>query len=117
MFAGDGKKAAPKARRIAERLNSHATYMSHGRRIGMTELQGMGVKVLDMRTDAVLKELVWDIQYVLDHTFGGTLAIKLVENAHGRCLARIMPMPQLIQVPQQAPQRPGQPPVRPPRQP
>lgn len=90
MFAGDKNKknAAQKARRIASRLNSHATYMSHGRRIGMAELQQMGVKVLDMRTDPKLHELAWDIQYATDHTFGGTGALKIVENAHGRCIVR-----------------------------
>jgi hypothetical protein len=110
MFAGekDKKKAAQKARTIANRLNSHARYKSHGRRIGIDELQQMGVKVLDMRTDPKLQELAWDIQYAVDHTFSSTGAIKIVENAHGRCIVRLMAMPQIIQVPQQV-IVPGQP--------
>lgn len=95
MFAGaktakEKQKAGAKATRIAKWLNDHRTHKSHGRRISMADLQRMGVTVLDMKTDPTLHALAWDIQYALDHTFGGTGAIKIVEAANGCCIIRVM---------------------------
>jgi hypothetical protein len=92
----DKRKVSRKASKIAKWLNSHATHKSHGRRISMADLQNAGVKVLDMKTDPKLHELVWDVQYALDHTFNGTGAIKIVEAANGRCIIRVLSVQQVV---------------------
>ena len=85
MFAGD-PEASSKARQIAEHLASHNKFHSHGRRIGMADLQALGANVLDMRTEPELHNAVRDLYTAIMLTFAHTGAYKIVENSNGEAV-------------------------------
>lgn len=82
MFAGDDD-GPRKAEEIAEYLSNHNNFLSHGRRVGIADLQSRGVNVLDMREVPVLREAVTDVYTAMMLTFSGTGAFKLFENSNG----------------------------------
>ena len=86
MFAGEAD-AREHAEAIAKWLASDENFLSHGRRIGIEELQAQGLKIVDLRTDAVLREAIREVYLTLMHTFVGTGAYKLFENSEGASLA------------------------------
>ena len=86
MFAGEAN-AREHAEAIAKWLASDENFLSHGRRIGIEELQAQGLKIVDLRTDAVLREAIREVYLTLMHTFVGTGAYKLFENSEGASLA------------------------------
>lgn len=89
MFAGD-PKAAERARTIAEYLADHRHFHSHGRSVGMHELQQRGVKILDLNTYPQLHEAIRDLYTTIAMTFDNTGAIKLFENGQDDALINII---------------------------
>lgn len=85
MFAGDSQ-AKEKAERIGEYLASHNKFHSHGRRIGIDDLQSLGANILDMRTEPVLHDAIRDLYTAITLTLGNTNAYKIVENSNGEAL-------------------------------
>lgn len=83
MFAGS-PSAGEDARRIAAHLANHNNFRSHARRIGMTELQNLGLKVLDLRTQPQLREAIHDLYLSLMITFVNTGVFKLFENSRSK---------------------------------
>src|SRR6266496_2081170 len=110
MFAGD-PEANQKAERIATYLATHNNFRSHGRRVGMSDLQALGVNILDMRTEPKLHEAVRDLYTAITLTFANTGAYKIVENSNKEALIGMLQITQQIpqqQAPQQqAPQPPS----------
>lgn len=107
MFAGE-PDADERARRIANYFSGHNLHRSHARTIRINQAVAQGVKVLDMRQDARLRELVWRLYCAIDLYFDRTPAVKLFENAHGVSWARnvieqvtIIPTPPATLPPQQ----------------
>lgn len=80
MFAHD-PQADLKALRVAEYLADHNKFYSHARRVGINDLQTLGVHVFDMRTMPVLHEAVRDLYAAIIHTFMHTGAYKIFENS------------------------------------
>lgn len=101
MFAGD-PQAKEKAERIAEQLASHNKFRSHGRRIGIDDLQSLGANILDLRTEPVLHDAIRDLYTAITLTFAGTGAYKIVENSNGEALIGMLNI-NVQQQPQQMP--------------
>lgn len=110
MFVGD-KKAKQKAERIAEYLANHNNFHSHSRRVGIADLQGLDVNILDMRSNPELHETVRDLYTAISLTFSNTNAYKIVENSNNEALIGLVQMQQIL--PQQQAQQPSSPPSTP----
>jgi hypothetical protein len=91
MFAGK-PDASTHARKVAGYLNDHKHFLSHGRRIGIAELQAQGLEVLDLREkeNRKLGTAVRALYYAIIETFSHTGAYKLFENTDGAALIRIV---------------------------
>jgi len=105
MFAND-ENAELKAERVATYLADHNNFRSHSRRIGITDLQALGVNILDMRTDSALHAAVRDLYTAVMLTFAKTAAYKIVENSNhdaliGTVQVNVQPVP-LQQPPEQS---------------
>lgn len=109
MFAGEADAQA-KAQRVAVSLSDHHMNLSHARMIGIDAVRQLGIVVVDMNTDPVLKSKVWDVYQAITLTFGSTGALKIFENHLGDALVNIA-QPIAIGVPA-TPANPGQAPVR-----
>ena len=99
MFAGD-PLAKEKAERIAEYLADHNKFRSHGRRVGMDDLQALGANILDLRTEPVLHDAIRDLYTAISLTLTNTGAYKIVENSNGEALIGMLNI-NLQQQPQQ----------------
>jgi hypothetical protein len=106
MFAGD-PDATTKAQRIANYLADHNAFHSHERRVGIADLQGLEVNILDMRTVKDLHEAIRDLHIAIMQTFMGTMAYKIVENGQHEALIGMVQ----VNVPTQQIQQPNQQPT------
>ena len=88
MFSGE-PDAKKKAKRIAKYLADYEEHLSHGRPITMSDLEPLGVKIIDLNQDPTLTELVWNVYNSVIATFLGTPTYKLSENHLGDCMARV----------------------------
>ena len=114
MLAADGDAEA-KAQRAAQYLNNHNNFHSHSRRVGMTDLQGLGLNILDMRTAPELHEAVRDLYSVIMITFSQSGAYKIFENDQNEAFIQLL---QIHNEPnQQSQQSPSQQQQRQPNQP
>lgn len=86
MFAGDAD-ADDHATDVAEWLANDEHHLSHSRRVGIADLIDKGVKVIDMRTEEVLREAVRQLHLIVMATFQNTGAFKIYENSEGFILA------------------------------
>ena len=87
MFKGDSD-ADQHAKEVAQKLNNHATWRSHARRIDMTWLTGPEAKlnVIDLASDPKLDEAVRALDLAIKITFAASSAFKIVENSKGDAL-------------------------------
>jgi hypothetical protein len=118
MFHGE-QDAAGRAAKVAQRLNAHNEWLTHGRRVSMKWLHDeLGVKVLDLDANAALNEAVWGLHLAISITFTSSGAFKIVENSKGDALvglAQLLNVQLMAQpIPQQPPQPPPQAPPAPP---
>jgi hypothetical protein len=81
MFANDSN-AELKAEHVAKYLADHNNFRSHSRRVGIADLQALGVDVLDMRTDSALHAAIRDLYTAIMLTFSNTAAYKIFENSN-----------------------------------
>lgn len=87
MLSGD-PDAEAKSTRIVEYLSSHGKFKSHGRPIKIPDLQPLGVKVSDLRTNPVLQAAIDELYCCLDILLGNTPVYKLFENSTDDALIR-----------------------------
>lgn len=101
MFSGDAD-AKGKARAIAAYLSDHNNFKSHAKRVGLDEITSTAelrpLRVIDLRKDAKLNDLVWDVYHAVSLTFGMSGTYKLFESTAGRTLVRrvqqvVVPLP------------------------
>lgn len=90
MFVGD-KEAKQKASKIAYHLANEKNFLSHGRRVDITELESIGVKVqrLNMQKPAI-QDAVRQLHLVIMATLDITGAVKIFENSEGDVLIRMV---------------------------
>jgi ATP-dependent protease ClpP protease subunit len=87
MFYNDENRVN-KAIAASEYLAKSQEHLSHGRRIGIEQLQSLGFNILDTRTIPVLRDAIWNLYLSIMITFEHTSAFKITENGHGRALIR-----------------------------
>lgn len=87
MFKDDDD-AEDKAESIATELGDSDKHLSHGRPLGADYLADLGLHIVRLEDDAELQDRVLSVFHALQHTFTGTMAIKLIENNNGRCWVR-----------------------------
>ncbi|MBI2917176.1 MAG: hypothetical protein HYY01_04200 [Chloroflexi bacterium] len=115
MFAND-PEGARKANVVADYLGDHNNFKSHGRRVGLEQLEqlGVGLKAYDLqRFDPTLHEALMDLYWSIDITFNNTHAFKIVEHRSGSAYIQSA-RPQIVQLrPPQSPTQPTPQPDRP----
>ena len=87
MFAGELDPGG-QARSVAEWLGDYDSFQSHGRRVGREQARDHGVRITDLETDQDLQDAVLSVHHGTMLTFGGTQAVKIIENHHGRAWIR-----------------------------
>lgn len=89
MFAEHPDREAA-VKRVVGELSSFEKNLSHGRRIGRERLRELDVKVVDLEDDQELQDRVLSVYHATNHTFGGTPAVKIVENHLGKAYIKIV---------------------------
>ena len=89
MFNGNAK-AKEIASKIVSALSSHTSTLSHNRQIPISDLQGYGLKVVNLEDDSDLQDLVLTVHHAYMHTFSTTPAIKIIENHNGKAMVIFM---------------------------
>lgn len=92
----------------AKYLADSSLHLSHGRRIGIEQLKGLNLNILDLREHLELRNAIWNLYHAIYWTFQDTNAFKIVESCHGTAYIRqIMiqqiPIPQLQEIKQNPP--------------
>ena len=83
MFNGDADRDQH-AKDVAAKLNDHALWLSHSRRVDLNWLANDArLKVTDLDSQPVLAEAVHALHIALGIVFGVGTAFKIVQNAHG----------------------------------
>ncbi|MBY8989419.1 MAG: serine protease [Candidatus Lokiarchaeota archaeon] len=82
MFKDDND-GDEKAKQISQYLSDHKNFLSHDRHIGIEEAKGLGLKISNLEDDQILQDLVLSVYHATTHTFGGTGAVKIIENHEG----------------------------------
>jgi hypothetical protein len=109
-----------KAAAVAESLADHTAFKTHGRPIDRDYARRLGLHVDDLEKDQKLQDLVLSVFHATSHTFGGTDAVKIIENHQGRAFVRrvmVVTLPTEIRMPGQRPPKEAPPPGSPPAQP
>ena len=120
MFKHDGDKE-DKANKLAAWLANHKEWKSHGRHIPRWQLQRKGMIIEHLEKDAKFQDAVLSVFHATTHTFGFTVAAKIIENHTGNAFIKIVPVQPVMQpMPFMLPSPfvvPGRPPVIAPGQP
>lgn len=111
----DVKYGARKARSIARKLADHSKFMSHGRPIHREAACKMGLNITNLEDSQELQDRVLSVFHAYMHTFGGTPAVKIIENHRGQAFVKAQPVFQGLQLQQFTLPPPGVPPVQPPQ--
>ncbi len=82
MFKDDNE-SDEKAREISRYLSDHKNFLSHDRHIGIEEAKSLGLKISNLEDDQTFQDLILSVFHATTHTFGGTGAVKIIENHKG----------------------------------
>jgi hypothetical protein len=104
MF-GNARDKTQRADKIAAWLANHSQFKSHGRHIGRSLLRRKGLQIQNLEEDQALQDSVLSIFHATTHTFGGTLAGKIIENHLGKAFVKVFQTP-VMQIAQAIPQQP-----------
>lgn len=95
MYAGD-PGAVAKADRVTTFFGEHNNFLSHGRMVGIDKVIELGVNVVDLRRDAALQALVWELYSAISLTFDRTGAYKIIENHIGHAFIQMVQQVQIV---------------------
>ena len=73
---------------ISNWLADHQNFMSHSRHIPREDVEAYGLKTSRLESDEQLQDLVLTIFHATTLTFGGTPAVKIVENHRGNAFIK-----------------------------
>lgn len=89
MFAGEAD-AQQKAETVATWFANYENFQSHGRRVGRDQAASLDLKITPLERDHNLQDAVLSVHHATMHTFsGGSMAVKIIENHHGRAWVKI----------------------------
>ncbi len=104
MFAGK-PNAKAKAEDVAKRLNDHAFWRSHSRRVDLKWLKDVAdLNVVDLATEPELGAAVHALHLALQITFSSSTVFKMVTNSRGGTLMGHAAQMMTLQIPFQLPQ-------------
>jgi hypothetical protein len=90
MFAGDAQ-ARKKAKKIAKHLSDEKNFLSHARRVDVSELETIGVKVQKLANEKPeIQDAVKQLHLAVMATLDATGAVKIFENSQGDVLIRMV---------------------------
>lgn len=90
MFAGDAQ-ANKKAKKIAKHLSDEKNFLSHARRVDVSELEMIGVKVQKLADEKPeIQDAVKQLHLAIMATLDATGAVKIFENSLGDVLIRMV---------------------------
>jgi hypothetical protein len=87
MFSND-KNGENMAKKVADTLANHSLFKSHGRHIDKERAKEIGLKIENLEDDNIFQDLVLSVFHATTHTFGGTGAVKIIENQLGRAFIK-----------------------------
>jgi hypothetical protein len=93
------KMKEKRAREIAEALNNHAKWRSHGRSIKINDLEEMGLKVTKIDDDPALSDIVYRIQTVIKMILSCSSTYKIYSTENQKITKQATPLkntPELI---------------------
>lgn len=104
MFA-DKENAHELATEIAATLSEHKKFKSHGRHISREMAKNeIGLIIDDLEEDQNFQDLVLSVFHSTTHTFGGTSAVKIIENHLGKAFIKQQRVVLMQQPPPSSPQ-------------
>ena len=81
---GMGIKDSKTIDKILYELCDHAVSLSHNRHLNKDKCKEIGLNIYDLETDKELQDLILSYHHATMATFGGTPAIKIIENNNGK---------------------------------
>lgn len=89
MYKGD-PRADFKADRVASYLADHNNFLSHSKRVGMTELVTLepSIKIEDISQKPKLRNAIWELYCAIDITLANSSACKIIENSQGHAVVK-----------------------------
>lgn len=84
----DRQERAAKAQSVSDWLANHQEFKSHSRHIPRSDIEAHGLKVSKLEDNQDFQDLVLSVFHSVTHTFGGTRAMKIVENQAGRAFIK-----------------------------
>lgn len=110
MFANLPRPAARRnAKRLAQLLNDHDRMFTHGRHLGIDELQKKGMRVARLEADKVTQDAVLSIYHAVALVFMAVpAALKVIENHLGNAYVKMAPMPAALPAAPTPPKPPTQ---------
>lgn len=118
----DEKEGPAHGKRVAEYLANSDEHLSHGRRIGIEQLEKQGLNISDLRKTPELRTAVWNLYQAISWTLQDTGAFKIIEEGRGTAFIRQISVQQIAVpgipiAPSPDPKQPRTPPQSPPPRP
>lgn len=113
MFRGRAK-AHDRATAAASWFADFKQFRSHGRPVHRDDVKKLGLRIIKLERNADFQDAALSVHHAVQLTLGGTGAVKIIENHHGRAFirtAQMINMPVPMRPPVQGPippQPPGQ---------
>lgn len=85
----DDPKGDEKAAAAAEWFANYEYFGSHGRRVSLEDVQGLGLRVTALEDDQDLQDAVLSVHHAYSVTYSGTPAVKIIENHLGRAYVKL----------------------------
>ena len=95
-----------KASKLAAWLGSHKEFKMHGRHLNRDILRAHDMNVIDLEKDKQQQDFILSIFHATTHTFGGSGAVKIIENHQGSAFIQQVQQV-MVQQPAQRPQQPA----------
>ena len=80
------------AESVSTWLASHQNFKSHSRHLPRSELISRGLEIAPLERDQELQDRILSVFHATNHTFAGTLTVKIVENHQGKAFIKHLPV-------------------------
>lgn len=114
MFAGQ-PDAEQRASTIANKLSEHRAFLSHGRPLGIRQVQELGLVVGDLKDTPELQAKIWELYCRIELLFDGTPWVKVFMSKN-YMVGKFVQVPRVVEIPVRQPAPPEispQPPSQP----
>ena len=96
-----------RAKEIANKLNNHSKWRSHGRSLKINDLEEIGLKITKVDADPILADIVYRIQTICRTIFNNSNVFKIFATQENKLFRQAAPMgPTPVMIPSSAMQKP-----------